>query len=89
MKKLNQKTITFRIEDAQLDLITKYSKKMNLNRSHLIRNLLNVGLDDLKLLDKTGLLSLAIKGRNLLDIVRTSIDDDKFEVENDKLVIDL
>lgn len=89
MKKLNQKTVTFRIEDSQLELIAKYSDKMDMNRSQLLRNVIRSGLDDLKLMDRTGFLALAIKGRNLLDIVRTSIDDDKFEVKDDKLVIDL
>lgn len=85
----NPKTITFRIEDDQLELIDKYCKKMKINRSQLIRNLINAGLDDLKLMEKTGLLALAMKGRDLLDIVRTSIDDDRYEVKDDKLVIDL
>lgn len=87
--KLDEKTITFRVETEQLALIDKYAERMKLNRSQLIRNLLNTGLDDVKLLDKTGILSLALKGRDLLDMVRTSIDEDRYEVKDDKLVIDL
>ena len=89
MKKLNHKTITFRIEADQLKLIENYADKMKMNRSQLIRNLINTGLDDLKLMDKTGVLALAIKGRDLIGMVRTSIGEDRYEVKDDKLIIDL
>lgn len=89
MKKLNHKTITFRIEADQLDEIIKYSEKMRLNRSQLIRNLIKTGLDDVRIMDKTGVLALAVKGRDLLEMVRTSIGEDRYELKDDKLIIDL
>lgn len=62
---------------------------MKLNRAQLVRNLISSGLDDLELMQKTGLLSMALKGRDLLEIIRVSIGDDRYEVKDDKLVIDL
>ncbi|HRC27436.1 MAG TPA: hypothetical protein PKX87_08410, partial [Alphaproteobacteria bacterium] len=70
MGRLNEKTVTFRIRIDQLPDLDRYAKKLKISRSHLIRNLIDTGLDDLRLLDKTGFLTLTSKGRDLFDVVR-------------------
>lgn len=83
------KMLTVRIEASKLKRIDKFAKRMKLTRAQVVRNLIDTGLDDLDLMQKSGLLALALKGRDLLQIVRVSIGDDKYEVKDDKLVIDL
>lgn len=89
MELIDGKVISFRIEKADLDLIDKYAAKMRMPRSQLIRNLIHSSLDDVKLMEKTGILSLAAKGRDLLDMVRSSLHEDRYEVSDDKLIIEL
>lgn len=89
MELIDGKVISFRIEKADLDLIDKYAAKMRMPRSQLIRNLIHSSLDDVKLMEKTGILSLAAKGRDLLDMVRSSLHEDRYEVSEDKLIIEL
>jgi len=89
MEKLNQKTVTFRIRDDQLEEIEKYAEKLKITRSHLIRNLLDSGLDDLRLLDKTGFLTLSSKGRDLFSIVRNALGEERYVVKDDTLVVEL
>lgn len=89
MELVDGKVISFRIEKADLDLIDKYAMKMRMPRSLLIRNLIHASLEDVVLMEKIGLLSLAVKGRDLLDMVRGSLKEDRFEIKDDKLVIDL
>ncbi len=83
------KIVTLRIEESKIQRIDEFAQKMKLNRAQLVRNLISSGLDDLELMQKTGLLSMALKGRDLLAIIRVSIGDDRYEVKDDKLVIDL
>lgn len=85
----DEKTITFRVETEQLFLIDKYAEKMKLTRSQTIRNLLGIGLEDINVLDKTGLLSLALKGRDLFQMIRNSIGDDRYELKGNRITIDL
>ena len=83
------KIVTLRIEESKIQRIDEFAQKMKLNRAQLVRNLISSGLDDLELMQKTGLLSMALKGRDLLAIIRVSIGDDRYEVKDDTLVIDL
>lgn len=83
------KIVTLRIEESKIQRIDEFAQKMKLNRAQLVRNLISSGLDDLELMQKAGLLSLALKGRDLLELIRVSIGDDRYEVKDDKIVIDL
>jgi len=89
MEKLNQKTVTFRIRDDQLEEIERYAEKLKITRSQLIRNLLDSGLGDLRLLEKTGFLTLSSKGRDLFAIVRSSLGEDRYVVKDDTLIVEL
>jgi len=83
------KIVTLRIEESKIQRIDEFAQKMKLNRAQLVRNLISSGLDDLELMQKAGLLSMALKGRDLLELIRVSIGDDRYEVKDDKIVIDL
>ena len=83
------KIVTLRIEESKIQRIDEFAQKMKLNRAQLVRNLISSGLDDLELMQKAGLLSMALKGRDLFELIRVSIGDDRYEVKDDKIVIDL
>lgn len=83
------KMVTLRIEESKLERLDNFAQKMKLNRAQLVRNLIDSGLDDLELMQKTGLLAMALKGRDVLGLIRSSIGEDRYEVKDDKLVIDL
>lgn len=81
--------VTLRIEERKLERLDKFAKKMKLNRAQLVRNLIDGGLDNLEVMQKTGVLAMALKGYDLFEIFRDSIRDDKYRVEGEKLIIDL
>jgi metal-responsive CopG/Arc/MetJ family transcriptional regulator len=51
--------IAITIEAEILEEIDKMAKKLNMNRSHFIENILSVGLSDARLLKNLGLIDLA------------------------------
>jgi metal-responsive CopG/Arc/MetJ family transcriptional regulator len=83
------RVITVKITESELERIDFYADKSNLNRSQLVRNLVRSGLDDLKLMNRTGLLTMALKGVDLLDHVKKSLGKEKYQVKNGKVIIDL
>ena len=87
----NDKVINIKIKESTVKRIDAYAKKMKINnRSQLCRNLITAGLDDLDLMNTTGLLAMAIKGVDLLGIIKEALNNKKFKVENDnRLIIDL
>ena len=62
------------IEPEILEEIDKLAKKAKLTRSHFMRNLILNGLEDARLLEKTGLLGILASGR---DVVHKVINDFK------------
>jgi len=86
-KKNKEKIITVKIEGQLLERIDKYAKIMKLNRSQLLRNLIEIGLDDLSLMQSTGMLTMAAKGYDLLGVVKKSLSLKKFSIENDQRII--
>lgn len=89
-KDIKGTSITVKIDEEMLKEIDLFAKKMKLNRSQIVRNLISAGLDDLRLMSNTGMLSMAIKGYDLLEIVKDSLSKKKFIVQDDdKLIIDL
>jgi len=65
---------TLRISHKQADDLDYYAKKMGLSRNQLLTNLIAIDLDDLKLLDKLGLLRLGAGLRDLLDFAKSPDD---------------
>jgi metal-responsive CopG/Arc/MetJ family transcriptional regulator len=83
------KVITVKVTPSELKKIDKYAKKIKINRSQMIRNFVESGMDDLDLMNRTGLLTMALKGVDLLSNIKSSLDSDKYHVENGKIIIEL
>lgn len=56
----------FMVEPSTLAELDYYAKKLGITRSLLIRNCVTSSLDDLRLLDKTGILSATRGGGNII-----------------------
>ncbi len=83
------RAITIKMTDSELARVDHYADKMTCNRSQLVRNLIRSGLDDLEMMNKTGLLIMALKGFDLLEHVKKSLSKDKYQLEDGKVIIDL
>ena len=53
-----------RMTDAEVAELDVFANKLNINRSQLVRNLITTGLDDLKLAQAFGLISIVSFIRN-------------------------
>lgn len=60
------KSISIRLPEQNAKKVEYYSDRMGLSMNQLINNLVDVGLDDLRLLNSVGLL---VVGRGLRDLV--------------------
>ncbi len=63
--------------------IDKYAEKYNLTRSQLMGNLVESGLDDMKMLDKFGVIPLIYQGSNILKAFKEKLFRGKVSM-NDK-----
>ena len=82
--------LTVKVKKDKIAELDKYAKKMKINRSQIVRNFIDSGLDDVKVLERSGFLKMAMVGVNLLDLVKDSFISGKFKIQDDnKLVIDL
>ena len=89
-KQENSIQMTIKINTSKFNEIDLYSKKMNLSRAHLVRNLIDAGLDDLRVMNNTGILSLAVRGIDLLEIIKSALSEKRFVIQDEnKLIIDL
>jgi len=60
------KAFSIRLPVKSADQIENYAKKMGLSSNQLINNIVEIGLDDLRLLNSVGLL---VVGRGVRDLV--------------------
>ncbi len=82
--------LSVKINASKLTEIDLFAQKMKLSRAHLVRNLIDAGLDDLKVMNNTGILSLAVRGIDLLDIIKTALSEKRYVIQDEnKLIIDL
>ncbi len=89
-KKIKEKLIAVKVDEAFLEELDAYASKLNMSRSQLMRNLMNSGMEDLKVLHHTGALMLITKGADIFKVFRDALRDKNYRIEdNDKLVIDL
>ncbi len=88
-KKLLETVLTVKINDELIQELDKFAKRMKLTRSQLVRNLLITGLQDLKVMKSTGLLTMALKGYDVFDVIRQSLQQNKYKIEDEQLIIDL
>lgn len=59
-----------RFRDEVLEDLTKYSHQLGLSRNQLIENMIDSGLDDLKVLEKSGALSFGVVIRDMAENIR-------------------
>jgi len=89
-KDKKDKFIATRADQKTIKRLDFYVKKMNMkSRAHLIDNLIKTGLDDLDLMNSTGLLTMAVKGYDVLGSIKKSLVAKKFVFESERLIIDL
>lgn len=79
--KTEKTPINLRIEPDNLERLDKYAKKLKISRNQLILNLLTVGLDDLRLLDRSGMLVVGMGFRKLVDQLRRTEDGQDMLIE--------
>lgn len=83
------RVITVKVTPTELKKIDRYAKKIKINRSQMVRNFVEVGMDDLDLMNSTGLLTMALKGVDLLESIKNSLENNKYQVEDGKITIEL
>ncbi len=54
------------LKPSTVDEIDKFADKYNLTRSQLMANLMETGLDEMRTLDKIGIVPLVYQGSNLM-----------------------
>jgi len=64
------KAFSIRLPVRTADQVEKFAGKMGLSSNQLINNLVDVGLDDLRLLNSVGLLVVGRGVRDLVDKIR-------------------
>lgn len=54
------------LKPSKVEEIDKYAEKYNLTRSQLMGNLLEAGLDELRVMDKIGIVPIVYQGSNIM-----------------------
>lgn len=70
IKKEVRENTAFMLEPSLKDELDYYAHKIGITRSLLIRNCICASLDDLRVFDKTGVLSTYTGGMNLMKFFR-------------------
>lgn len=86
---VKDKVVTIKLESNILNQVDTYAKKMKLNRSQLLRNFIDIGLDEVKLTNIIGLSNLSTKGYDLLANVKDSLAKKRFSIEGQTIKIRL
>lgn len=82
--------VSVKINASKINEIDLFAQKMKVSRAHLVRKLIDAGLDDLRVMNNTGILSLAVRGIDLLEIIKSALSEKRYVLEDDKkLIIDL
>ena len=71
--------VAFMLEPSFVAQLDRYAERIGISRSLLIRNCILTSLDDLKLLQKTGVLSVAKGGTNLFRFLNEASDKSSFD----------
>jgi len=79
MKRKNLVQTQLRTEPATLEALDKYAAKMGLSRNQLMNNLLAVSLEDLKMMDRMGMIKVGVGIRTLLERIREPNQQPLFE----------
>jgi metal-responsive CopG/Arc/MetJ family transcriptional regulator len=58
---------TVMLKPSLVEEIDKFAEKAELSRSHLMANLIEMGLEDVKILDKMGLIDAVKAGKKIIN----------------------
>jgi hypothetical protein len=78
-----KKQYTVMLRPSVVDEIDKLAKKLGLSRSQLMANLIDVALEDAKLLDKIGVFKLVMMGGKLANKLKIDFLSGKADVDAD------
>ncbi len=78
MAHADRKQFSIYLTDEQNEKITKYSKKLNVSKQKMMSNLLDIGLDEVAVLNKLGFLALGVRVRDLAHKIK-KVDPDKLD----------
>jgi metal-responsive CopG/Arc/MetJ family transcriptional regulator len=69
------------LKPSTVDEIDKFADKYNLTRSQLMANLMETGLDEMRTLDKIGIVPLVYQGSNLMKKFKEKLFNGKVSVD--------
>lgn len=78
---------TAMLKPSVVEEIDKYAEKIGLSRSQMISNILDIGLDEIRAMDKWGLLRVGVFTRDIVDKIRDKIYSGKISIDDDGEVI--
>ncbi|SDE61468.1 hypothetical protein [Desulfuromonas thiophila] len=70
MAHAKKKQIALYVTDEQHEKISKYADKIGISKQKLLENILSNGLDDLAILEKSGILAIGVGIRDLAYKIR-------------------
>lgn len=89
MKERENKQYSVQLDPEVVEKIDYYSKKYDIPRSKLMRNLIVVGLDDMNILHKAGILKAVQFKEKVVTTIKNLIKSEKIYVGKDgRLKID-
>jgi len=70
------------LKPSKVEEIDKFAEKYNLTRSQLMANLMEIGLDEMKTLDKIGIVPLVYQGSNILKTFKEKLFSGKVSMDD-------
>lgn len=83
-KKIEKERVTFELPTELLNRVDYLAEKSVRNRSDMLRLLIQMGLDDVELLDDVGLYSALNFGINVFERFKAAVKKGKVEVQDGK-----
>jgi hypothetical protein len=68
------------LKPSKVEEIDKYAEKYNLTRSQLMANLMEIGLDEMRTLDKIGIVPLVYQSSNIMKKFKEKLFSGKVSV---------
>lgn len=69
------------LKPSKVEEIDKFAEKYNLTRSQLMANLMETGLDEMRALDKIGIVPLVYQGSNIMKKFKEKLFNGKVSVD--------
>ena len=78
-----KKQYTVMLEPQIVEEIDRIAKKVGISRSHLMKNMIEVGLDSAKVYESLGIISAVSYGRKIVDWFKKSKEEGKIIIGQD------